>query len=105
MPGSRSTRPQSVRFAGVPYPRYGTIRNGRRRLEVIDHKRVAGCVTRRASARVALRRRERRAAVDDEDLARDVARLLREQEAHGGADVPARSLDAERGRLLARLAR
>src|SRR5947208_2940042 len=38
---------------------------------------------------------QRRSAVDDEGLPGDVARLRRQQEADGMADVPAEPLDAE----------
>ena len=54
---------------------------------------------------VALGRRERGAAVDYERMARDVARVVRQQEAHGMADVPAGALDAERRGLAAAVAR
>src|SRR5262245_26832223 len=51
------------------------------------------------AARVARRRRQGRAAVHHEGMAGDVAREVREQEAHGVADVPAGALDPERGGL------
>src|SRR5262245_30452155 len=51
------------------------------------------------AARVARRCRQGRAAVHHEGMAGDVAREVREQEAHGVADVPAGALDPERGGL------
>jgi hypothetical protein len=45
---------------------------------------------------VALGRGERGATVDDQRVARDVARVVRQQEAHRVTDVPAGALQAER---------
>src|SRR2546425_3536684 len=51
------------------------------------------------AAGVARRRRQCRAAVHHERVARDVAREVREQEPHGVADVPSGPFDPERGGL------
>src|SRR5436190_4969874 len=51
------------------------------------------------AAGVARRRRQYRAAVHHERVARDVAREVREQEPHGVPDVPSGPFDPERGGL------
>src|SRR5262245_47205028 len=58
-----------------------------------------------ASPGIPLRRRDRGAAVDDERVAGDVARVVGQEEAHGVADVPAAALAFEHRRVLAQLAR
>src|SRR5207249_4512673 len=58
----------------------------------------------RSCSRRSARADERRAAVDDEGLPGDVARLFRQQETHGMADIPAEPLDAENRGFAPRLA-
>src|SRR3970040_468302 len=56
------------------------------------------------SLRRALRPRQGGASVDDERLPRDVARVIRKEEAHGVADVPARALHPQHGGAAAPVA-
>src|SRR5574341_1631005 len=56
------------------------------------------------SLRRALRPRQGGASVDDEGLPRDVARVVREEEAHGVTDVPPRPFPSQHGRAAAPVA-
>src|SRR3990170_1958108 len=56
------------------------------------------------SLRRALRPRQGGASVDDERVPRDVARVIREEEAHGVTDVPAGAFDPQHGRAAAPVA-